>query len=127
FEAPSCAGGPPDRVFLVGDYSSAAQFFVTVGVGSFLYAPAALGGYLFLPHTYSPGTRAPRIDLGVTVALSFLWLVSSCAWAAALGDIKGATSPGGVLAQLGACQRQGTARCRALASARTSGLNTSVV
>ncbi|NWH83072.1 SYPH protein, partial [Piaya cayana] len=61
FEAPSCGEGPPERVFLLGDHSSAAQFFVTVGVASFLYAPAALGGYLFLGGAFRPGARAPRI------------------------------------------------------------------
>nr|XP_041567869.1 synaptophysin-like [Taeniopygia guttata] len=126
FEAPSCGGGPPERVFLVGDHSSAAQFFVTVGVGSFLYAPAALGGYLFAPQAYRAGGRGPRIDLGVTAALAFLWLVSSCAWAAALAEVKAATAPSGVLAQVGGCQRPG-ARCQALGAPRTSGLNTSVV
>ncbi|XP_066426580.1 synaptophysin-like isoform X2 [Molothrus aeneus] len=126
FEAPSCGAGPPERVFLVGDHSSAAQFFVTVGVGSFLYAPAALGGYLFAPQAYRAGGRGPRIDLGVTAALAFLWLVSSCAWAAALAEVKAATSPSGVLAQVGGCQRPG-ARCQALGAPRTSGLNTSVV
>ncbi|TRZ08083.1 hypothetical protein HGM15179_019025, partial [Zosterops borbonicus] len=77
FEAPSCGAGPPERVFLVGDHSSAAQFFVTVGVGSFLYAPAALGGYLFAPQAYRAGGRAPRIDLGVTTTLTFNGLVNS--------------------------------------------------
>ncbi|NWZ29800.1 SYPH protein, partial [Asarcornis scutulata] len=53
FEAPSCqVGAPPERVFLVGDYSSAAQFFVTVAVGAFLYAPAALGGYVGRPNAF---------------------------------------------------------------------------
>uniref|UniRef100_A0A8C3UXZ9 Synaptophysin n=2 Tax=Catharus ustulatus TaxID=91951 RepID=A0A8C3UXZ9_CATUS len=115
-----------ERVFLVGDHSSAAQFFVTVGVASFLYAPAALGGYLFAPQAYRAGGRAPRIDLGVTAALAFLWLVSSCAWAAALAEVKAATTPSGVLAQVGGCQRPG-ARCQGLGAPRTSGLNTSVV
>ncbi|XP_071657390.1 synaptophysin-like isoform X2 [Patagioenas fasciata] len=127
FEAPSCGGGPPERVFLVGDYSSAAQFFVVVGVGAFLYAPAALGGYLFLGGGYRPGGRLPRVDLGVTVALAFLWLVASCAWAAALGDVKAATAPGGVLAQVSGCQRPGGPRCRALGGPHVAGLNTSVI
>ncbi|NXY91674.1 SYNPR protein, partial [Alcedo cyanopectus] len=65
-------------------------------------------------------------DLGVTAALAFLWLVASCAWAAALADVKAATSPAGVLAQVGGCQRPGT-RCRGLESPHLSGLNTSVV
>ncbi|XP_077645784.1 uncharacterized protein LOC144247931, partial [Lonchura striata] len=159
FEAPSCGGGPPERVFLVGDHSSAAQFFVTVGVGSFLYAPAALGGYLFAPQAYRAGGagpesgleglrwnlgglgvsrgvpvrppglpgggRGPRVELGVTAALAFLWLVASCAWAAALAEVKAATAPAAVLAQVGGCQRPG-ARCQALGAPRTSGLNTSV-
>lgn len=128
FEAPSCqVGTPPERVFLVGDYSSAAQFFVTVAVGAFLYAPAALGGYVGRPNAFRPGAPAPRIDLAVTSLLAFLWLVSSCAWAAALADVKAATAPGGVLAQVGACQKGGVGRCRALNPAPTAGLNTSVV
>uniref|UniRef100_A0A8U8BLB9 MARVEL domain-containing protein n=1 Tax=Geospiza parvula TaxID=87175 RepID=A0A8U8BLB9_GEOPR len=81
-------GGRWGRVFLVGDHSSAAQFFVTVGVGSFLYAPAALGGYLFAPQAYRAGGGAGP-DLGVTAALAFLWLVSSCAWGAALAEVQG--------------------------------------
>ena len=66
-------------------------------------------------------------DLLVTALLAFLWLVSSCAWAVALGDVKAATEPGAVLAQVAACQAGGVGRCRALSSAHTAGLNTSVV
>ena len=62
FEAPSCQqGAPSERVFLVGDHSSAAQFFVTVAVAAFLYAPAALGGYVCRPAHFRPGSPAPRI------------------------------------------------------------------
>lgn len=59
--------------------------------------------------------------------LAFLWLVSSCAWAVALGDVKAATEPGSVLAQVAACRAGGVGRCRALSTAHTAGLNTSVV
>ncbi|XP_045065319.1 synaptophysin [Coregonus clupeaformis] len=35
FDAPTCKGESPERLFLIGDYSSSAEFFVTVGVFSF--------------------------------------------------------------------------------------------
>ncbi|XP_067171195.1 synaptophysin isoform X1 [Apteryx mantelli] len=119
-------GAGQEKVFLVGDYSSAAEFFVTVAVFAFLYALGALGVYLFLDSKYRENNKGPVIDLVATGALAFLWLVSSCAWAKALADVKEATAPAGVLAELPGCRRPG-ARCRGLRAPLTSGLNTSVV
>uniref|UniRef100_A0A8C2ST00 Synaptophysin n=1 Tax=Coturnix japonica TaxID=93934 RepID=A0A8C2ST00_COTJA len=128
FEAPSCLPAtPPERVFLVGDHSSAAQFYVTVAVSAFLYSPISLAAYICRPAHFRPGNPAPRIDLLVTSLLAFLWLVSSCAWAVALGDVKAATDPGSVLTQIGACRSGGAGRCRPISSAHMAGLNTSVV
>ncbi|XP_068780306.1 synaptophysin [Struthio camelus] len=126
FVAPTCQGAGQEKVFLVGDYSSAAEFFVTVAVFAFLYALGALGVYLFLDSKYRENNKGPVIDLVATGVLAFLWLVSSCAWAKALADVKEATAPAGVLAELPGCQRPG-ARCRGLRAPLTSGLNTSVV
>uniref|UniRef100_A0A8V5GQ56 MARVEL domain-containing protein n=1 Tax=Melopsittacus undulatus TaxID=13146 RepID=A0A8V5GQ56_MELUD len=122
---PPCAV-PPSRVFLVGDFSSSAQFFVAVAVGAFVSAGAALGAYVGAARACAAGGRGPRLDLGVTVALAFLWLVASCAWAAALAGVKAATDPAQVLAQVSACRRSDVT-CRPLAAPRMSGLNTSVV
>ncbi|XP_053908136.1 synaptophysin-like [Cuculus canorus] len=88
--------------------------------------PAALGGTSSWGGPSAPVPEPPRIDFAVTALLAFLWLVASCAWAAALGEVKAATAPTAVLAQLEGCRRPG-ARCRALAEPRFSGLNTSVV
>ncbi|KAM6288883.1 LOW QUALITY PROTEIN: synaptophysin-like protein 1 [Aegotheles albertisi] len=79
-------------IHLVGDFSSSAQFFVTVAVLAFLYSMATLAIYLGFLHLYrGAGGRLPLADFLATVAFSFLWLVSSSAWAKALTDIKTST------------------------------------
>ncbi|KAM6999586.1 uncharacterized protein RBU47_011836 [Passerculus sandwichensis] len=50
----------PRDVHLVGDFSSAARFFVGVAVGAFLYSLGALGLYLGYLHRYRcAGSRLP--------------------------------------------------------------------
>ncbi|XP_049589026.1 synaptophysin-like protein 1 [Syngnathus scovelli] len=93
YEMPSCDGSPANRTFLQGDFSSSAEFFVCVGVFGFLYCTATLVLYLGYQHVYRQTTRAPFIDLVVTAAFAFLWLVSSSAWGKGLTDVKWATNP----------------------------------
>lgn len=61
FDAPTCKGGNPERLFLVGDYSSSAEFFVTIGVFSFLYSMAALSVYCFVLEKYRENNKGARI------------------------------------------------------------------
>lgn len=61
FNAPTCKGGKPDQVFLSGDYSSSAEFFVTIGVFSFLYSMAALSVYSFLLEKYRENNKGAQI------------------------------------------------------------------
>ncbi|XP_009887295.1 PREDICTED: synaptophysin-like protein 1, partial [Charadrius vociferus] len=83
----------PADIHLVGDFSSSAQFFVTVAVFAFLYSMAALAVYLAYLRLYrGAGGKLPLVDFLVTVAFSFLWLVSTSAWAKALTDIKTSTA-----------------------------------
>lgn len=61
FDAPTCKGGNPERLFLVGDYSSSAEFFVTIGVFSFLYSMAALSVYCFILEKYRENSKGAQI------------------------------------------------------------------
>ncbi|XP_025023913.1 synaptophysin-like protein 1, partial [Python bivittatus] len=87
----NCNNTWPSAVYLVGDFSSSAQFFVAFAVLVFLYTIAALILYLGYMHLYRGTGKLPMIDFIITVIISFLWLVSTSAWAKALVDIKAST------------------------------------
>lgn len=55
-----------------------------------------------------------------------MWLVSSCAWAKGLSDVKTATDPEKVITLITACDEPEN-RCREVHDPKVSGLNTSVV
>lgn len=61
FDAPTCRGDYKERLFLVGDYSSSAEFFVTIGVFGFLYSTAALSIYVFFYEKYKENNKGPLI------------------------------------------------------------------
>ncbi|XP_035014132.1 synaptophysin [Hippoglossus stenolepis] len=125
FFAPTCKGGATDQFFLVGDYSSSAEFFVTIGVFAFLYSMAALSIYVFFFEKYKENNKGPLVDLGLTGVFAFMWLVSSAAWAKGLSDVKTATNPDQVITLIPACVDEGNT-CREVHDPVMSGLNTSV-
>uniref|UniRef100_A0A3P8RQX5 Synaptoporin n=1 Tax=Amphiprion percula TaxID=161767 RepID=A0A3P8RQX5_AMPPE len=64
FEAPACEAMRRERVFLIGDYSSSAEFFVTIAVFAFLYSLMATIVYIFFLNKYHENSRAPLIVFG---------------------------------------------------------------
>lgn len=62
----------------------------------------------------------------VTVVFSFAWLVSSCAWAKGLSDVKLATDANQILLLVSACKVPAN-KCASVHGPVWSGLNTSVV
>ncbi|KAM6300854.1 LOW QUALITY PROTEIN: synaptoporin [Aegotheles albertisi] len=126
FDAPTCEGKHRETLSLIGDFSSSAEFFVTIAVFAFLYSLAATVVYIFFQNKYRENNRGPLIDFIVTVVFSFLWLVSSSAWAKGLSDVKIATDPDEVLLLMSACKHQSN-KCLPVRSPVMSSLNTSVV
>lgn len=61
FEAPMCEAMRTERVFLTGDYSSSAEFFVTIAVFSFLYSLVATVVYIFFLNKYRENSQRPLI------------------------------------------------------------------
>ncbi|XP_035488358.1 synaptoporin b [Scophthalmus maximus] len=126
FKATLCEAKRDEVLFLDGDFSSAAQFFVTVGVFAFLYSLLATVVYVFYQNKYLQNNRGPFVDFVVTVIFSIMWLVSSCCWAKSLADLKTATDPTQVLLLISACRAQENT-CSATQEPPWSRLNASAV
>lgn len=61
FKAPLCEGKREEILFLDGDFSSATQFFLTVGVFAFLYSLLATIVYVFYQNKYLKNNRGPLV------------------------------------------------------------------
>ncbi|KAK2514568.1 Sypl1 [Columba guinea] len=122
---PKRCGGTWTDVYLVGNFSSSVQFFVTLAVLAFLYCMAALVVYIGYKHVYQQNSKFPLTDLAVTAITAFLWLVGTFAWAKALADIKMSTGAS-VIPGIEACKAPGTT-CRFASVTSMKTLNMSVV
>ncbi|NXJ86600.1 SYPL2 protein, partial [Trogon melanurus] len=108
FEMPECKGeSTTQTLHLIGDFSAPAEFFVTLGVFSFLYTMAALVLYLRFHALYGENKKIPFVDFCITVCFAFFWLVAAAAWGKGLTDVKAATRPASLIAAMMVCQDAG--------------------
>ncbi|KAL8178892.1 UNVERIFIED_CONTAM: Synaptophysin-like protein 2 [Gekko kuhli] len=128
FDMPVCDQDSTDKrtLHLMGDFSAPAEFFVTLGVFSFLYTMAALAVYLQFHSLYKENKRLPFADFCITVSFTFFWLVAFSAWGKGLSDVKGATRPSSLIAAMSVCQLK-TAVCNAGATPSMGLANISVL
>ncbi|XP_076869739.1 synaptoporin b [Brachyhypopomus gauderio] len=125
FNAPLCEDKRHEMLFLEGDYSSSAQFFVTVSVLAFLYSLVATVVYIFYQNKYREKNRGPVVDFLVTVVFSGLWIVSSIAWAKTLSGVKTATDINQIQLLMSACRDQENV-CETIEEPTWTNLNMSV-
>ncbi|XP_036859481.1 synaptophysin-like protein 1 [Manis javanica] len=110
---------------LIGDYSSSAQFYVTFAVFVFLYCMVALLLYVGYTNLYRQSRKLPMVDFVVTLIATFLWLVSTSAWAKALTDIKVSTGYN-IVKELEPCKHPGV-MCTFVSVTSMGSLNVSVI
>ncbi|NWS35628.1 SYPL1 protein, partial [Polioptila caerulea] len=122
---PKGCGGTWTDVYLTGDFSSSAQFFVTLAALVFLYCIAALVVYIGYNHVYQQEKRFQLTDLTISALTAFLWLVSTFVWAKALADIKVSTGAS-IISGIESCKAPGTT-CHFLSVTSMGILNVSVV
>jgi len=84
--------GKDEQINVFGNASSDSQFFVAIGVLSWLFVIAALVMYTLLHTTYAGNQLIPVLDCGFHVVLSVLWLAAGSAWANSLRALKTATA-----------------------------------
>lgn len=70
FEVPTCEGKERQKLALIGDSSSSAEFFVTVAVFAFLYSLAATVVYIFFQNKYRENNRGPLIVSGSLLVIT---------------------------------------------------------
>lgn len=61
FKVPLCESKRDEVLFLDGDFSSAARFFLTVGIFAFLYSLLATVVYVFYQNKYLRNNRGPLV------------------------------------------------------------------
>uniref|UniRef100_A0A915IQH6 MARVEL domain-containing protein n=1 Tax=Romanomermis culicivorax TaxID=13658 RepID=A0A915IQH6_ROMCU len=108
-------------------FSSSSQFFVFVGVISFLYVLGILIVYLKYWTNYENDPKFAMIDFTVTGILGVFWFFASCAWASGVSGLKSVTSVDAIEAVMKKTVPCSTKECQLVASWNYASLNVSLI
>jgi len=113
---------------LYGDFSPSAQWFVSVGVLSFLLTLGSIIFYVAFESSYRMNyERYVTIgDFAITCLFAFFWLTAASAWAWGFGRIKYVTSSDYALSISPLAEECNGNSCRTQGTLQTSGLATSI-
>ncbi|GAB6028030.1 hypothetical protein CHUAL_002254 [Chamberlinius hualienensis] len=118
--------GPCKSYFnLVGDMSTQSEYFVTVGVLSFLYCMGILVVYFLFEAMYQSNVLLPIIDLGFTGIFALFWLTASSAWAQGVSDVKYYADPDVFLKESISCKDPNS--CHTISEGSYATLNVSLI
>uniref|UniRef100_A0A5K3EP78 MARVEL domain-containing protein n=1 Tax=Mesocestoides corti TaxID=53468 RepID=A0A5K3EP78_MESCO len=107
---------------LYGNFSSAAQFYVFIGVVAFLYCIGVLALYTIFVERYESVVIFRKADFGLSAFIVLLWFVASAVWARGVDQLKRYTSEEAIKEEI--CKNF---NCTVVAPQGYAGLNISLV
>ncbi|XP_071961005.1 synaptophysin-like [Antedon mediterranea] len=116
-----------DDMYLGGDASGAAKFFVAIGVLAFLYVIAITAWYVFLEHKHLEWDLVPMVDFGIHCVFTFMFFIASCVWAAGVNEVKDHTDFDNMKADVLKDQCSGNQTCKLTEALSFASLNVSLL
>ncbi|CAH8518829.1 unnamed protein product [Schistosoma turkestanicum] len=111
-----------DSKHLYGNFASAAQFYVFVGVITMLFCVAISVYYVYFHDRYLTDSQFSKYEFIVSIVIVLLWFIASCAWADNVNQFKTYTSVSRICNELGP-----KVPCEAIQQATYGGLNVSLI
>lgn len=126
-EAPQASDG--HYIYLIGDFSNDAEFFVITCILSILYTITAAFVYVKLSDLYEKNGKLALADFVCSVVLAVFWLSGSAAWAYGLSKLKSLTEPATLKKSMNYCidRNREYLGCGIITAGGYFGLNLSVI
>ncbi|CAH8587342.1 unnamed protein product [Schistosoma rodhaini] len=107
---------------MYGNFASAAQFYVFVGVSTMLFCVAMGVYYVYFHDRYFSDSRFSKYEFIFSIIIVLLWFIASCAWADNVNQFKMYTSVSRICNEV-----KPNMHCEATEQATYGGLNASLV
>lgn len=117
------------HIYLIGDFSNDAEFFLITCVLSIVYTIAVTFVYVKLSDLYEKNGKVALSDFVCSVVLAVFWLSGSAAWAYGLSKLKSLTEPTTLRTSMKYCvpDNKENVTCGTITAGGYFGLNLSVI